>query len=86
MNSPKYNLVSSIKWEVEERNKKKYHDMKEQKVLNYYALYQDRLLFIQRWWRKSLVRKLRKMETLVLAKINANHTLQCVNREKKLRL
>lgn len=75
MNSPKYNLVSSIKWEVEERNKRKYLEMKEQKVINYYGLYQDKIVFIQRWCRKFLTKKLRKMETLVLAKINKNHIL-----------
>lgn len=63
MNSPKYNnFMTTVKQEIESKNKRKYSNMKEQKNMTFYNLYKDKIIIIQRWYRACLTRKLKKME------------------------
>jgi hypothetical protein len=75
LNSRGSQPISLIKERVQRRVKGNYCVSHQQKTLTYYQLHYDKVIFIQRWFRKQLVSHNRKDETLILVKVKCREEL-----------
>jgi hypothetical protein len=58
--------MTTVKQEFDEKNKRKYSNMKEQKNMTFYNLYKDKIITIQRWYRSCIARRVKQMEKTIL--------------------
>lgn len=67
-----YHLLTQLKHDVENKRVKKYQQIKEKSNTKYFELYLNKIIFIQRTWRRQLVLKGTRLERLALKEVNKN--------------
>jgi hypothetical protein len=84
MNSPKLNhFMTNARQEIEEKNRRRYSNWKEQKNIAFYNLYKAQIVAIQKWYRNCMTRRRQRMERTLRQKILQRQRMIAENNEKK---
>lgn len=75
--------MTNTKQEIEEKNRRRYSNWKEQKNSAFYNLYKGQIVAIQKWFRSCMARKRQKMERVIKQKLAQRVKMIAGNCRKK---
>lgn len=84
MNSPKLNhFMTNARQEIDEKNRRRYSNWKEQKNIAFYNLYNAQIVTIQKWFRNCMAKKRQRMERIIREKLKQREKMIAENHYKK---
>lgn len=84
MNSPKLNhFMTNARQEIDEKNRRRYSNWKEQKNIAFYNLYKAQIVTIQKWFRNCMAKKRQRMERIIREKLKQREKMIAENHYKK---
>jgi hypothetical protein len=84
MNSPKLNhFMTNARQEIEEKNRRRYSNWKEQKNIAFYNLYKGQIVMIQKWFRNCMARKRGSIQRIIHKKLAQRARLIAENSRKE---